>query len=218
LKTYPWLYYFALFSPLLPIIQSTFRGKFLEKEEKALVLLLLWGLIIDGLLIWLLKGTQASSFIMNIYTLIEFLLIMFIIYNWQSSKSLKKTIIGISFVYFLFWTIAKFTFEALLSPYYITGTISNSIIALCAGFTLFRIDYDNGTNLLKSTRFWILLAFIIYYSGTLVPIIVQGILYKQSREIFLLAWSINWILSIVANMLYSMGIFLKSKQAIRNSR
>jgi hypothetical protein len=206
MRDYSILAYVSLLSPILPIALSLWRFRQLESEFKALVFLLIVGLSIDSALKWFYINSLITAFMMNIYVVVEYGLVMFIIMRWQSREVIKKILRGTILVYMVFWIIAKLSFEPLLGPYYLTGTIENIIITLSAAATLMLFDTTQGQILIRIPQFWILLAFVLYYAGMLLPTMFQGILYKHSLDSLLLVWSINWILSISANLLYSKGI------------
>lgn len=172
---------------------------------RILLLLLIVGFATDFFSIWPYLGSRLVPWLSQAYILFEYALVMFIIYSWQESQRMKvlfKTILGL---YIIFWICAKFTFEPFNELDSVTAIISRVILTLSAGYTLFVVIGNRLQPLLRQQRFWVLLSFVLFYAGTLLPFAVQGILYSHSSEDLHLAWSINWVLAILSNILFTIG-------------
>jgi hypothetical protein len=130
---------------------------------------------------------------------------MSIIYFWQESKKVRKLFQGIIGLYIIGWCYSKVTFEPLNGLDAITASISRVILALGAGYTLFVVIGNNLQSLLNHQHFWVLLSFVLYFTGTLMSVALQGILFSHSSATLHLAWSINWVLAILANILFTIG-------------
>lgn len=172
---------------------------------KILLLLLTFGFGTDFFSMWPYLGYKLVPWLVQIYAIVEYVLVMFIICSWQASQKINtlfKIFIGL---YVLLWLRAKFTFEPINGLDSITASISRVILVLSAGYTLFVVLGDRLQPVVSSQRFWVLLSFVLYFTGTLIPIAVQGILFNQSTEVLYLAWSINWVLAIVSNILFTKG-------------
>jgi hypothetical protein len=187
---------------ILPIFCGFLKFKVLDREMKILLGLLLVGFVIDFLSLVLFLGFQSVPWLVQIYIPLEAALVLFIISSWQTSQKLNKLFkLAIGF-YIVFWFCAKLTFESFKGTYYITGSVSSIILTLAAGYTLFIVISERLQSLRRDKRFWILLSFVLYYTGILLPVTLQSLLYSYSKESLIMAWSITWVLAIISHVFY----------------
>jgi len=125
---------------------------------------------------------------------------------------MKNIFRAIYVLFILFWFCAKFTFEPFNGLYYATATVSQVVLALAAGYTLFVVIGNRVQSLFNRQQFWVLLSIVVYYTGTLAIIALQGILIHYSREDVFLAASINWSLKIIFNILITVGFLCPQTQ------
>jgi hypothetical protein len=166
----------------------------------------------DIFLMWFVRGHQLHVGLMHAYYLVEYLFIMSIIFFWQESHRMKRLFQTLLLLYILFWIIAKVTFEPLNGLYSFTASTSEVLLALGAGYTLFVVMGNRVQPLVSHQRFWVLLSFVIYYTGTLMLVALQGILVHYSIEDMFLAGSINWSLKILFNILFTVGFLCPQTQ------
>jgi hypothetical protein len=206
MNQYPLLAYISLFSPSIPIIIGIIKLDSRKLERNILLLFLISTFAADFIAFMsFIKDYRINLILMHAYVFVEFLFIMFLISFWQESQSMKKIFRVIYFLYILFWVCAKFTFEPFSGIYSLTTTVSQVILALTAGYTLFVVIGNSTQPLFSIQRFWILLSFVLYYMGTLMFYALQGILVRYSREDIFLVASINWSLKIIFNILLTIG-------------
>jgi hypothetical protein len=194
-----------MISLLPPICAGVYKMKVLHLEMKLFVLYLIIGLIGAVLVNWF-TGDQWTWIIINITTLIEYCVIMFIIFTWQESLTMKRIITVLLWAYILFWFTAKISFEPMTKLNSITVSISQVILALSAGYTLFVVIENHAQPLLRYQLFWMLIAFILNYTGTLIPTALGGVFFTQPGEALTLLYSINWVLVIISNIFFTIGI------------
>lgn len=202
---YPVFLYISIFSLIAPILLGAFRIKILERSLKILILYLIIVLSANILSVWFLVP-KVNLILHHIIIPMEFAFIMLIIISWQKSQKMANFMKIVSLVYLLIWIFAKLSFEPTEGIYSVTTSISQTIISLAAGYTLFLVIGDSADTLLSNHRFWILLSFVVFYFGTLMPPALTGILFKEPSEDLYLLWHINWILIIISNILYTVGI------------
>jgi hypothetical protein len=212
LNYYSIIAYIALFSVILPIYFSFLRFKVLDREMKILLLLLLVGFVTDLLSVLFLRS-QFVPWLVQLYIPLEAGLVLLIISSWQTSQKLSKFLKLIIGFYIVFWFCAKITFESFNSTYYLTGTVSSVILTLTAGYTLFIVISERLQSLHRDKRFWVLLSFVLYYTGILLPVTLQSILVSYSKESFLIAWSITWILATFSHIFYTIAFLCPQNPA-----
>jgi hypothetical protein len=209
---YPILAYVSIFSPVLPIFTGIYKFGTMDRGRKILFYYLTVAFGADIFLMWFVRGHQLHVGLMHAYYLVEYLFIMSVITVWQESDRMKRLFQILLLLYTLFWIIAKGTFEPFNGLYSLTASISQVILVLSAGYTLFIVIGNRAQPLFHYQRFWVLLSFVIYYTGTLMLVALQGILVNFSREELFLAASINWSLKILFNILFTIGFLCPQTQ------
>jgi hypothetical protein len=184
----------------------------INREMKILVLFLIIALGIDIISAMFISDYSIMLGLMHIYILIEFLFVMYIISSWQESQKMKRLFRVLLLLYALFWFCAKFTFEPLNGLYSLTASVSQVLLALSAGYTLFMVIGNRVQPLFSHQQFWVLLSVVVYYTGTLALVALQEILVHYSTEDLFLAGSINWSLKILFNILFTVGLLCPQTQ------
>ena len=205
MNRYPLLVYIALFSVILPIGIGIPRIKILHRGMKILLIYLICAFSADIYFLWFARGYQFTLGLHHIYYLVEYIFIMSIITVWQESLKMKTVFQTLILIYILFWIIAKATFEPLNGLYSFVAGTSQLLLLVGAEITLFIIIRDRMQPIINHDRFWVLLSFVIYYTGTLLIIISRGILLHYSISILFLVASIDWSLKILFNILFAVG-------------
>jgi hypothetical protein len=195
----------SIFSILVPVFAGIFRLRILSRELKLLVFYLIYGFII-AIVISLFFGNKWIMMVLHISTLIEFVIMMLIIWTWQESKKMKRLLNIILLSYIPFWIFSKIVFEPISGLYPVSASIYQAILALSAGYTLFVVIENYTQSLLQYARFWILIALILNYTGTLLPTSLVGVIFTKPGEDVNLLYSINWILVIISNILFTIGL------------
>jgi hypothetical protein len=180
---------------------------------RLLLSLLMFGFAIDFLSSFVFYRTGFDAWLGHFYVLGEITIVMSIIAFWQEAQNSKRFFRILMGLYIVFWFYAKFSFESLNGPYYLTGSISSVILALSSGYTLFIVIADRVQPLFNNYRFWVLLSFVIYYICVLLPIALQSILLSHSTSALILAWSITWVAAILSNLLFAKGFLCPQTQA-----
>ncbi len=200
---YPILLNISIISLLIPVFVGIYRLGILSRELKLLVIYLILGFIIAVVVSWF--TINKWTIIIHVNTLVEYIIMMLIICTWQDSRKIKRLLNAILWFYIVFWLFSKITFEPISGFYSITSSVSQAILALSAGYTLFVVIENYTQSLLQFARFWILIAMILNYTGTLIPTALTGVFFTQAGEGQIL-YSINWILIIISNILFTIGI------------
>jgi hypothetical protein len=201
----------SIFSLLPPIFIGVYRLRILSREMKFFVLYLIIALII-ALIVNRIAVDQWTMEIMHMNTLIEYFFIMFIISSLQESQTIKRFMKILFWSYMLFWLIAKLTFEPISGLYSITLSISQVILALSAGYTLFVVIGNHTQPLHRYQLFWVLIALVLNYTGTLIPIALGNVFFTQPGEAMILIYCITWVLAIFSNILITIGFLCPPTQ------
>ena len=202
---YPSLTFAAIFSTSLPIGVGVFKLARVDRGMKILFLYLVFNFSANIYHMWFARGRQFIIGLFHVYYLVEYLLIMVIMYNWLESRKEKIFFQSLILFYTLFWAIAKVTFEPLSGLYSYIGTTSQILLTSCAEYTLFLVVRSQMQPIINLDRFWVLLSFVIYYAGTLFTIASRGILIHFPLKTLFVFASIDWSLRIIFNILITVG-------------
>ncbi|MGD1043780.1 MAG: hypothetical protein ABR936_00480 [Bacteroidota bacterium] len=179
---------------------------------KILFFFLVTSFVADNILIWFFQRHPYRLGIIHAYFLMEYIFIISIISIWQESHWMRRIFQALILLYILFWIVAKLTFEPLSGSFSLTASISQVILSLGAGYTLFVVIGNRIQTLIHYDRFWVLLSFVIYYAGTLLFIALREILIHYSIETFFFVNSIDWSLKILFNVLFVKGFLCPQTQ------
>jgi hypothetical protein len=205
--------YISLFSPILPISIGILKIKETYLGMTILLFYLITALAGDIILMWFIPMKLLRLGLVHAYFIIEYVFIISIISTWQESRRMRRLFQGLIFLFITFWTIAKFTFEPLNGLYIYTASTSQVVLSLGAAYTLFIVVGNRMQPLIHNYRFWALLSFVIYYTGTLLVIALRGFVFHHSPGAFIFVNSIDWSLKILFNILLTIGFLCPQTRA-----
>ncbi len=198
-----------LFSQLLVCFVGSFYYKSFPKQLKNFAVLIFFStgnMIFMALLAMYNIPNLGFS---HISTLIELNLLCIAFYYWIDNTKIKKSILIILILYIIFWIVSKFTFESFkLIGSWTTGTAI--IIKITLSIILF-IELIKGDSIkwTKDARLWIASGVIISSTGSLFLVVLFNIMLQISYVHLKLVWQVNWVLIIIANVLYIRGFLCK---------
>ena len=199
---FPWL---SLLSQLYVVGVVIYCRKELSRD-----MVVLGGYFVVSLIISGVQATLAVNRVNNLWTgqifiPIQYALIMYVFYIWNRS-SLMGTIIRYSIpVFVAAWSLGVILSGSLASAYTYSDPISAAIFIFTASYTLLSIDRIEGEPLLAMPAFWVSSATIVYFGSTIVLSSLSSALWRSSVSTMQLAWSLQAIMNILANVLYAGG-------------
>lgn len=210
------LFKLSAFSTLIPFITISL---FILKFESRRSIISLWLLLCLASVTEIIMSILALMAIRNVlifhaYTLIECILVLKILLNWQQNKSVRKWICSaIPFYIVIYFGLKLAGLEKLESDSYnfITRPIALIIMTAFIFSTLFEFWKNTQTYLRDDYRFWVLISLGIYYSSS---IIIFSFSYLPDRELLYRLVHIHAILNITHNLLMTIGIFQLRKNQL----
>ncbi len=155
-----------------------------------------------------LYGFQNAR-IMEIYSLLEFSLLIYILTFWQGKNTLKK-ILWLSIpVYWALYLVIKLSgLENLGSGQinYLTQPIGLMIIFIFSLYTLHHLRSGRQEHLYADYRFWILSGMLLYTGGGVVVFAFTDVARHSNGLIFLMYF--HAVLNIIHNLFYTIGVFI----------
>ncbi len=155
---------------------------------------------------------MQSAWVFDVYTFLEFLLLTFIISNWQSNRTsvrLLRASIGVFALLFIFVRVVGI--EGLETGTYnsITRPLAVLLLGLFALFTLQDLWRQDHENLTRNYRFWMLLAMVLYYSASLG---LFAFMFTKSHELLVVLFKIHAVVNIMHNILFTIGVLRMREQ------
>lgn len=206
--------YFLLFlisqSILLPIIAGLIRFRRIDRSYRPFLLLLLIGFIVEIISFSLIRLKTSNDIALNIYKLIEWVLIAWQFHIWGLLRQKKKLFYALMIVTILFWATECIIFGMYnFSPYFLFF-YSFLIVLLSINKINFMITHEMR-NLFSNPKFLICIGFIIYFIYMIVDYWASEIskLGKPEISITLVFW--GSYINVLANIIYATAFLLIPK-------
>ncbi|MEX1139016.1 MAG: hypothetical protein WEB33_09680 [Bacteroidota bacterium] len=201
----PLLAYLAGGAIVLPFIFGLFAAAKLEKDLKPLL-----GLFGIHTLFTVFQFVLAFQRVNNIWTshtyyLIEVAMVFWIYSQWIYSTRARSIFLGLSILYGIFWTAAKFSFEEFTVSALYTPTVSRVILLGSTLHILVSIASNIERPLYLEPKFWFAAGFLVMYSGSLMFYAFRTLIFGSSLDAIFTLLSIHWITTILSNVLHVIG-------------
>jgi hypothetical protein len=195
-------------SILLPIIAGLVRYRRIDKSYQPFFILLLIGLLTEIISFVIIKRHRQNGFVVNIYILIEWVMIAWQFHVWGFLKHKSGIFWLLVFLVSLLWVAENFVFGRItdFSPYF-RFFYFFLIVLLSTNKINFMITHDNRS-LFRNPKFLICIGFLIYFIFmTLYYWAYQVSMYDKlqmsSTFIFLMVW-----INALTNSIYAMAFLL----------
>lgn len=189
----------SAFSIAIPGIAAIFRIKRLNRRFIPLALLFWAGLLNETISYFLIIRQHNNSVNSNIYTLLEFLILLWIFYRMAELRS--KFLLVLSLAGGLIWIIDIFIFHS----FFVHNTFSRMIFSLVIVYlsidkinqSIFNAPVDQRTGLLLWFSFFVYFAYQAFI--TIFELFPMGI----SNEFYLRLYLILSIINFLTNLVYT---------------
>jgi hypothetical protein len=207
----PLLGYGYFIASLIPLSVGVIRYRFLDRPMKILTLLCVLAVLSASAELTLGRLAVNNRFIANNYVPVEVLLITLVYFFSTSTAKYRRILIATYALFAIVWTVDKVLFDV--------PNETNSTMALVSRLFLFSISLlmistasrDTKTALGDKPIFWVAAGVLLYSTGTFVVVGLGNRLLQLNVTLFVIAWHINWLLLIVANLLYTKGLLCKTQ-------
>ena len=152
----------------------------------------------------------SNYFLINNYVAIECALFLAVFYL-ATELGRSRALLGSGIVFILaFWIYdAVFLADArqLNNP---LSAAASSLIAIAGAGALFELTRDTTTPLTTRPLFWVGAGAVLYSAGTLFILGLSNRLLALGIEYFVAGWYVNWVLTIISNLMYTKGLLCTS--------
>jgi hypothetical protein len=160
--------------------------------------------------------THRSAYfnILSAFTLIEYTAFSFVLYSVIDNRIFRAIILASSvvfyvFVIYYFLTTKNNTFDSL------PASLEAILIVAFSIFYLFdQMNKPQVIFIYQEPNFWFVVAFILYFSGTLFLFIQASNLSKEVRDNF---WKINLFLMIIKNILFAIAFSTRKSKNLQQT-
>jgi hypothetical protein len=198
---------------IIPILIGSIRFRYLSSAAKSVFALMIVAMIIDNISYIFRNQHFNTAYFLRVYTILEFILLsLFFIYiaNRNSLKIVMKVMIV------LFSAVAVFDalFQGIMSMDSISIAVESIVFILysIASFLLLMKD-ASYLNILSASRFWMITAILLYFSGNLFLFVFSNHLLLHTPDSFNKLWAINSVLSILFYSLIAIGFWKVKTQS-----
>lgn len=183
---------------------------------KVLFLYVIFSCLVDTLLLRL-DTVSHRSVIFNLlstFTLIEYTAFSFVLYSVIDNRIFRAIIMASSVVFYVFaiyyfLTVKNNTFDSL------PASIEAILIVAFSIFYLFdQMNKPQVIFIYQEPNFWFVVAFILYFSGTLFLFIQASNLTKEVRDNF---WKISLFSLIIKNILFAIAFSTKKSKNLQQT-
>lgn len=150
-------------------------------------------------------------YLLSAFTAIEYAVFSFVLYSIIENRIFKIIIVVCSLLFYLFTLYYLLTNQA-YSFDSITASIEAILIVSYSIFYLFdQMNKPQVIFIYQEPNFWFVVAFIIYFSGTLFLFIQASNLDANIRDNF---WKINLFLNVAKNILFAIAFSAKKSNTL----
>lgn len=207
--TVPTLALVSFVTCLFPVAVGAIRRTNLSKGGRIFLGLLTFYVFVLITQLTMVFNKISTLWTVQLYAVIEYCAIAAVFWVESQNQLFRKFIQGSIYFYLVCWVIAKLTVESFTKYDNYTAPLSSILLVAMGVFMLIELLRENKGSVVQKSLFWISAGIVIYYAGTLPIFAMANFLLRRPLEEFANVWTINWILTIVANLLYSKAYLCK---------
>ena len=186
-----------------------FRYRSLPQPLRLLEYLLVFAFIMT-IIEWILASQSINTlWAAHISTIVEFVIVLIIFSFWMRHDLSRLVSFGCLIGFIIFWIISKLLFEPFSQFDGWTAAVSKIIQITFSSIMLVEVIKDSDLDWSKDPRFWVAAGIIIYSAGSLFLFALFNKMLLISPDRLKFVWSLNWIFSIISNLLFARAFLCK---------
>ena len=208
--TYPLLAVVAISTDLIPAGTGIVRYKLLTLPMRILAILSILACVELVIEYAVAKYTKNNLFLADYYTLVEFSMLWGVYYCANNSEKKKWLLIGCGVFFVVAWVVGVTMFNG---PQPVGGHLavpSRIVLIVLSLIVLQEIFKDQGSQITEQSILWVALGVLLYSTGTMMIFGFATRLLKLGLPYFEMAWRVNWVLTIAANLFYTKALLCKA--------
>jgi len=203
------MFYIVVLVQVGAICVGGFRYRSLPRPLRLLEYLLVFSFVMT-----IIERILASHYINNLWaahisTIVEFVIVLNIFSFWMKQHLKRLVLFGCLIGFIILWIISKLLFEPFSQFDGWTAAISKIIQITFSSILFVEVIKDSDIDWTKDPRFWVTTGVIIYSAGSLFLFALFNKMLQISPVYLMMMWSLNWILAIIANLLFARSFLCK---------
>jgi hypothetical protein len=202
----PLLGYIYFGFSFVPVVVGLFRYRKMSTPMRLLTALC--ALAVVNVVTSLILGRMKinNQLIANVYVPVELILITSVYYLSTVAGRSKRVLLGSASLFVFVWLVDVTFFEPLTEMNSTMAAISRLFLIAQSFMMITVVSRESAVQMSKSAVFWVASGVILYSTGTFIVAGLGNRLLEIDVSLFVVAWHINWMLLIMANLLYTKGM------------
>ena len=198
-------------STIVTILGGIFLYKSINKESRVFLVYQLISLVFSIFGVYVGRVLeQTNLWLVHLYTPIQFGFLMWVLSSWQENLNAKRLFQLLIPTFVLIWAIAALFLEHKNEFNTFSRPTESILLIIASGYTLFQVNKEKVESLFSQPSFWVGSGTLIYFTGMVILFTITNVMLSDSVETLRTAWTVQWIMSVIANFLY-LGAFLCQK-------
>jgi hypothetical protein len=206
----PVLAYIAMGSSFFSMVVGFYRWKKVDQPLRYFILFLSVTAIQIGVEYVLGRFSIPTQVLTDFYTAFEVTFLLFL-FRMVISSNLKKKIFLVFIILDLLILVFSIIYKSEISQFNSVLLLSARLFLIISSMIVIHSLLTDTLNISKPIYeyyiFWIATGVLIYYSGSFIVLSLGNEIMKYGIDYFFAVWKINWILFIIANILFSRSFF-----------
>jgi len=194
----------------LSVLIGLILFRVIAKDIIPLVALLFLTCIFEMISFLLMKNGVHNHFLPNILTLIEFDVCSYMLWLWLRETKFSIIIPYLATFFSLFWLITTFFVLNFSETNNYTGIMQSVLMIILALVLAFHITRRTKRNLFTHYRFLIAIAWVMYFSVTMIVTSLSDLLLTNYTNMFKVAWEIKVIANTIEYLIFGYAIICSS--------
>ena len=195
----------SVLSQLLILAAVMYKRRSVLSEMRALAVYFVLCSMVTIIQVLLAMKGMNNLWTAQFFCPIQFALLMYVFYAWNR-QSKAAALIGYSIpVFVVGWCLSAFLLSNPAYTLTYADPISAAAFVLVSSYTLLTLDRHDDSSVTDLPEFWVSSATIMYFGGTLVFSSLQTSILRASIQTMQLAWALQAVVNILANLLYAGG-------------
>ncbi len=207
--------YVSTFSVILPIAGSLINFKSLDNKLRLFSIYLFITFLKESVCAYLAISGLQNLHLYNIFSIIEYLVYFYLYYSVFQGARLKNIVLAFSVITITVYLLDILVINGLYNFNTLTTTVGGFTIAVTTLLYFYQlIKGIEHSNLTKVPMFWISTGILFYSVGTIILFNYFQKYIHLPPSLRTSIWTINSVLNILQNILFTIGILCKQKNRI----
>lgn len=202
--------YLGIGSTFLPILLITTKYKIIKSSNNStslIVLSVFYFLMNFTIFFFYLNSFKNQDLLVNIYLILEFILIVIFYYSLLSGFCFKLFFKLLIPIYLLVITISLQYFNIFENSLILNVFQKVTLLVLSLVYLFFLFKTSKHENLYESDFFWINTAVLIFNASTIYLSIFENFLRSNQSQMYYVLWPIFQVSGIVYFILFTIGLW-----------